>query len=171
MLAATSHANFQGLPTPELTDEDVRALLENDTRIRIVKGAYQEPHDIAFAKKSDADAEFDKLSVMLLDKALNTDIIVGMDGKYPPIAAIATHDEARIEFAKNYAEEIGLDKNKLEFQMLYGIRRSLQQQLVEQAFPVRIYVPFGTEWFPYFMRRLAERPANLWFFVRSLIAK
>jgi len=88
---------------------------------------------------------------------------------WPPVAAVATHDTKRVEFAKKHAAEIGLPKDKVEFQMLYGIRRDLQAQLVSEGYPVRIYVPFGTEWYPYFMRRLAERPANLWFFLSSLI--
>jgi len=78
----------------------------------------------------------------------------------PPIPAIATHDEKRIAFAKQYAEKVGLPREALEFQMLYGIRRDLQEQLVKQGYPVRVYVPFGTHWYPYFMRRLAERPAT-----------
>jgi proline dehydrogenase len=90
------------------------------------------------------------------------------DGFWPPVAAIASHDERRVNFAKAHAAEIGLPKAKLEFQMLYGIRREMQRRLRDEGYPVRIYVPFGTEWYPYFMRRLAERPANLWFFLTSL---
>jgi proline dehydrogenase len=86
------------------------------------------------------------------------------------VAAIATHDEERIESAKRYAESTGLMFKKLEFQMLYGIRRKLQTQLTAEGYPVRIYVPFGRQWYPYFMRRLAERPANLWFFLTSLFS-
>ena len=93
------------------------------------------------------------------------------DGIIPPIPAIATHDEARINFAKNYKESIKLDSSGLEFQLLYGIRTDLQEQLVTEGYPVRVYVPYGKEWYPYFVRRLAERPANLWFFLTNLLRK
>jgi len=96
---------------------------------------------------------------------------ISADGRVPPIPAIATHDEKRIAFAKQYAEKVGLPKEALEFQMLFGIRRDLQEQLVKERYPVRIYVPFGTHWYPYFMRRLAERPANIWFFVSNFFRK
>jgi proline dehydrogenase len=89
------------------------------------------------------------------------------DGRPPPIFAIASHDDKRIAFAKRYAERVGLPKDAIEFQMLYGIRRELQEQLVSEGYPVRVYVPYGAEWYPYFMRRLAERPANIWFFVAN----
>ena len=85
----------------------------------------------------------------------------------PPIPGIASHDERRIEAAKIYAQKVGLPKNAIEFQMLYGIRRDLQDKLVREGYPVRVYVPYGTEWYPYFMRRLAERPANVWFFLSN----
>lgn len=151
---------------------DTRELLDSGSRIRLVKGAYQEPHTIAFAKKKDVDTTFDRLTEMVFDQALaSPKLAEKYNGKIPPIPAIATHDEKRIDFAIRYAEEIGLDKDQFEFQMLYGIRRRLQEKLVSDNFKVRIYVPFGTEWFPYFMRRLAERPANLWFFVTSLFSK
>ncbi len=93
------------------------------------------------------------------------------DGRVPPIPAIATHDEKRIAFARQYAEKVGLPKDAIEFQMLYGIRRDLQERLVRDGYPVRVYVPFGTHWYPYFMRRLAERPANIWFFVSNYFRK
>jgi proline dehydrogenase len=96
---------------------------------------------------------------------------ISANGRVPPIPAIATHDEKRIAFAKQYAEKVGLPKDAIEFQMLYGIRRDLQEQLVKEGYPVRIYVPFGTHWYPYFMRRLAERPANIWFFVSNFLRK
>ena len=89
----------------------------------------------------------------------------------PPIAAIATHDEKRIQFAKEYAAKVGLPQNGLEFQMLYGIRRDLQEILRDEGYPVRVYVPFGTHWYPYLMRRLAERPANIMFFVTNLFRR
>jgi proline dehydrogenase len=93
------------------------------------------------------------------------------DGRFPPIPGIATHDEQRIEFAKNYARQVGLPQQAYEFQLLYGIRRELQEQLVAESYPVRVYVPFGSEWYPYFTRRLAERPANLWFFISNFFRK
>ena len=93
------------------------------------------------------------------------------DGRNPPIPAIASHDPERIESARAYAEKANLPKRAIEFQMLYGIRRDLQEQLVRDGYPVRVYVPFGTEWYPYFVRRLAERPANLWFFISNFFRK
>jgi proline dehydrogenase len=89
------------------------------------------------------------------------------DGRIPPFIAIASHDDKRIAFAKQYAERVGLPKDAIEFQMLYGIRRELQEQLVSEGYPVRVYVPYGAQWYPYFMRRLAERPANIWFFIAN----
>ncbi|MEX1071772.1 MAG: proline dehydrogenase family protein [Anaerolineales bacterium] len=149
------------------SEDDVPLLLQEDARIRLVKGAYMEPPDRAFPLKADVDAAFDRLADFMLHASLSTDVDVH-DGFWPPVAAIASHDDKRVDFAKRHAEEIGLPKVKLEFQMLYGIRREMQKQLKEEGYPVRIYVPFGSEWYPYFMRRLAERPANLWFFLSSL---
>ena len=150
------------------TEADARKLLEDHSQIRLVKGAYQEPADKAFPKKADADANYDLLTKILVDAALaaGSPKISG-GGLFPPIPAIATHDEKRIEFAKLYAAKVGLPKEALEFQMLFGIRRDLQDQLVKEGYPVRVYVPFGTHWYPYVMRRLAERPANTWFFVSN----
>ncbi|MCB0118651.1 MAG: proline dehydrogenase family protein [Anaerolineales bacterium] len=149
------------------TEADVRRMLQDGIRIRNVKGAYNEPPDKAFPKKSDVDANFDLITKILLDASLEQKSGLSEDGRVPPIPAIATHDEKRIAFAKSYAEKIGLPKSGLEFQMLYGIRRDLQEALVNEGYPVRIYVPFGTHWYPYFMRRLAERPANIWFFISN----
>jgi len=150
------------------TEADARKLLEDHSQIRLVKGAYQEPADKAFPKKADADANYDLLTKTLVDAALSASSPkISEDGLFPPIPAIATHDEKRIEFAKLYAAKVGIPKEALEFQMLYGIRRDLQDQLVKEGYPVRVYVPFGTHWYPYFMRRLAERPANIWFFVSN----
>ncbi|MGA7192499.1 MAG: proline dehydrogenase family protein [Anaerolineales bacterium] len=150
------------------TEADARKLLEDHIQIRLVKGAYQEPADKAFPKKADVDANYDLLTKIMIDAALASGSSkVSEDGLFPPIPAIATHDEKRIEFAKQYATRIGLPKEALEFQMLYGIRRDLQDQLLKEGYPVRVYVPFGTHWYPYFMRRLAERPANIWFFVSN----
>ncbi len=148
-------------------EADTRRMMQEATRIRLVKGAYREPPDKAFPKKADVDANFDLLSKILIDTALATQSQLSDDGRFPPIPAIATHDEKRIAFAKSYAQKVGLPKNGLELQMLYGIRRDLQEQLVKDGYPVRVYVPFGTHWYPYFMRRLAERPANIWFFISN----
>lgn len=149
-------------------EADTRRLLEYGTRIRLVKGAYMEPPDKAYPKKADVDANFDLLTKIIIDAALKMEgNRVSADGRIPPVPAIATHDEKRIAFAKQYAEKVGLPKEALEFQMLYGIRRDLQEQLVKGGYPVRVYVPFGTHWYPYFMRRLAERPANIWFFISN----
>jgi proline dehydrogenase len=154
------------------TEEDTRKLLERGVRFRLVKGAYKEPADKAYPQKADVDANFDLLTKILIDAALAAKAPkISEDGRVPPIPAIATHDEKRIEFAKQYAEKVGLPKEALEFQMLYGIRRDLQDQLAAEGYPVRVYVPFGTHWYPYFMRRLAERPANIWFFVSNFFRK
>jgi proline dehydrogenase len=154
------------------TEADVRKLLEYNTHLRLVKGAYKEPSDKAFPKKADVDANFDLMTKLMIDAACKIEANkISVDGRVPPIPAIATHDEKRIAFAKQYAEKVGLPKDALEFQMLYGIRRDLQEQLVKEGYPVRIYVPFGTHWYPYFMRRLAERPANIWFFVSNFLRK
>jgi proline dehydrogenase len=148
-------------------EKDVRTLLEKGVSFRLVKGAYKEPPNLAFPKKADVDANFDALTSILIDASLAQGTQLSVDGRIPPIPAIATHDEKRIAFAKSYAEKVGLPKHGLEFQMLFGIRRDLQERLSREGYPVRIYVPFGTHWYPYFMRRLAERPANIWFFVSN----
>lgn len=154
------------------TEEDTRKLLERGVRFRLVKGAYKEPADKAFPKKADVDANFDLLTKILIDAALAEKCPkLSDDGRIPPLPGIGTHDEKRIEFAKQYAEKVGLPKEALEFQMLYGIRRDLQEQLAADGYPVRVYVPFGTHWYPYFMRRLAERPANIWFFISNYFRK
>lgn len=148
-------------------EADTRRLLQDQTPIRLVKGAYKEPPDKAFPKKADVDANFDLLSKILIDASLANHSKLSNGGRVPPIPAIATHDEKRIDFAKQYAEKVGLERDGLEFQMLYGIRRDLQEGLTRAGYAVRVYVPFGTHWYPYFMRRLAERPANIWFFVSN----
>jgi proline dehydrogenase len=154
------------------TEEDTRKLLERGVRFRLVKGAYKEPADKAYPKKADVDANFDLLTKILIDAALAAGSPgISDDRRAPPVPAIATHDEKRIDFAKQYTEKVGLPKEALEFQMLYGIRRDLQEQLAAEGYPVRVYVPFGTHWYPYFMRRLAERPANIWFFISNFFRK
>jgi proline dehydrogenase len=152
------------------TEADIRKLLNYNTHLRLVKGAYKEPSEKAFPKKADVDANFDLLTKLMIDAACKSeDNRISTDGRVPPIPAIATHDEKRIAFATQYAEKVGLPKEGIEFQMLYGIRRDLQEKLVKQGYPVRVYVPFGTHWYPYFMRRLAERPANIWFFISNFL--
>jgi proline dehydrogenase len=153
-------------------EADTKALLDQGCTIRLVKGAYKEPADVAYPKKKDVDYNFIQVMAVLLDASLEAGSpVLSKDGKWPAIPAAATHDGAMVDFTKAYATKIGLPKNKLEFQMLYGIRRDLQYGLMKEGYPVRVYVPFGTEWYPYFMRRLAERPANIWFFISNLFKK
>ena len=136
------------------TEADVRRMNKLGARVRLVKGAYKEPASLAFQQKEDVDAAFARQAHMLLDL-----------GTYP---AIATHDPGIIEEVRAYAEERGFAKEQFEFQMLYGVRRDLQASLAAAGYRVRIYVPFGREWFPYLMRRLGERPANVGFVLRAL---
>lgn len=151
------------------SEADTIALLETGCRIRLVKGAYQEPPEVAYPKKVDVDRNFDYLAKIMIDHSLEAGAEpVSEDGRTPPIVAIATHDPGRINYAKAYAAEVGLRPAALEFQMLYGIRADLQMELTTEGYPVRVYVPYGLEWYPYFVRRLAERPANLWFFLSNL---
>ena len=137
------------------TPQDVARANAAKVRVRLVKGAYKEPPTVAFAKKSDVDAKYEAEMRELL-----------LNGVYP---AIATHDDRLIEATKRFAREREILPDRFEFQMLHGIRRDLQDRLLREGYRVRIYVPYGTEWYPYLMRRLAERPANLLFIVRSLI--
>ncbi|MBL8098264.1 MAG: proline dehydrogenase family protein [Anaerolineales bacterium] len=153
------------------SEADVRRLINDDVLIRIVKGAYKEPADKAYPNKADTDANYDLLTKILFDASLDKRSSLSADGRIPPLPALATHDEKRVAFAKSYAEKIGLPKNGFEFQMLYGIRRDLQEQLMKDGYIVRVYIPFGPQWYPYFMRRLAERPANVWFFVSNFFRK
>ena len=129
-------------------------LCDQGIRVRLCKGAYLEPHSVAFPKKQDVDRNYVELMKLLLDK-----------GTYP---AIATHDEKMIEATRAYSDLRKLPRDAFEFQMLYGIRRDLQRQLVKEGYGVRLYVPFGRAWYPYYMRRLAERPANVFFILRNL---
>jgi len=148
-------------------EADMRRMTQDKAVVRVVKGAYNEPPDKAFPKKADVDANYDLLTKILIDASLANKSKLSKDGRIPPIPAIASHDEKRVAFAKQYADKVGLPKDGIEFQMLYGIRRDLQLQLVKEGYAVRVYVPFGTQWYPYFMRRLAERPANIWFFITN----
>jgi proline dehydrogenase len=134
---------------------DIDRLNALGVRVRLVKGAYNEPREVAYQEKSEVDAAFVELMRVLMRA-----------GNYP---AIATHDPAMIEATTAFASQQQISKDKYEFQMLYGIRRDLQAQLSRAGHPFRVYVPFGKEWFPYFMRRLGERPANVGFVVRSLL--
>jgi proline dehydrogenase len=139
------------------TEADVRRMNALGARVRLVKGAYKEPPAVAFQKKHEVDAAFRALMRLLLD-----------DGRYP---AIATHDESLLEDTCAYAVERGISSERFELQLLYGIRRDLQRALIEREYRVRIYVPFGREWFPYFMRRLGERPANIGFVLRGTLGE
>ena len=150
------------------SEQDVHSILEGGGRIRLCKGAYQESPEIAFPKKREVDANFEKLTEVMIDWIVKHGAPIQINnGRIPPIPAIATHDPSLIAFSKSYANRVNLSKQAIEFQMLFGIRRDLQVGLVEEGYPVRVYVPYGTEWYPYFMRRLAERPANLWFFISN----
>jgi proline dehydrogenase len=137
------------------SESDVEKLLAENIRIRLCKGAYKESADIAFADKSDVDANYVKLAKILLKSGI--------------YHGLATHDENMIRQAEAFARSENIPPDSFEFQMLYGIRRDLQQKLVRQGWRVRIYIPFGTEWYPYFMRRLGERPANVLFIARNLL--
>lgn len=152
--------------------DDVNCVAGDGGRIRLCKGAYKEPPDLAFPAKADVDANYDLLTSLLIEHSLAHDAPeISEDGRVPPIPAIASHDPPRLEYAKVQVKKMELPKKAIEFQMLYGIRRDLQEQLVAEGFPVRVYVPYGTEWYPYFTRRLAERPANLWFFISNFFRR
>lgn len=136
---------------------DVERLCREGIRVRLCKGAYKEPAEIAFQAKSDVDTNFVKLTKSLLESGI--------------YHGIATHDEAMIDATIQFVHERGIAPDTFEFQMLYGIRRDLQERLVRDGWRVRVYVPFGTEWYPYFMRRLAERPANVLFVVKNILRR
>ena len=136
------------------TFADAQELIKLPARIRICKGAYFEPPEVAFSDKKDVDANYVKVMQLLLSS-----------GTYH---GIATHDPKMIDATINFASREGIGKEKFEFQMLYGIRRDLQKQLARDGFNMRVYVPYGKHWYPYFMRRLAERPANIWFVLKNL---
>lgn len=139
------------------SEADVEMLCEKGIRVRLCKGAYLESSSVAFHRKSDVDRNFLRLMKILLDR-----------GAYP---AIATHDERMIGQTKAYVRAHGIGRDRFEFQMLYGIRRDMQRRLAADGFRLRLYVPFGKAWYPYFMRRLAERPANLLFLARNLFRR
>lgn len=152
------------------TKKDLLELTAEGTRLRLCKGAYNEPPDKAFPKKADTDANYIALMKLLLDSAHRVSP-AGEHGRRPPLPALATHDEAMIAATLAYAEAQNLSREQFEFQMLYGIRRERQEQLAAAGYAMRVYVPYGTEWYPYFMRRLAERPANIWFFISNLFKR
>jgi proline dehydrogenase len=137
------------------SEQDARRVIALGARVRLVKGAYREPKSIAYQKKADVDAAYVRLLKLLLS-----------EGHYP---AIATHDPGMIAIAREYATQHRIGSDRFEFQMLYGIRRDLQQALIADGYRVRVYIPFGREWFPYFMRRLGERPANVGFVLRGVL--
>lgn len=135
--------------------QDVEDLINQGARVRLVKGAYAEPESVAFPDKRDVDATYATLTERLLS-----------EGNYP---AIATHDESLIDHARTYARERDIGPERFEFQMLYGVRRDLQRSLRKAGYNVRVYVPYGTQWYPYLMRRLAERPANIAFMMGNVL--
>jgi proline dehydrogenase len=137
------------------SEKDVDELLRIGAKIRLCKGAYDEPPSVAFASKADTDKNY----VLLMRKLLGSGIYHG----------IATHDEKMIAATKEFAAASGILANKFEFQMLFGVRRDLQEKLIAEGYRVRVYVPYGRYWYPYFMRRLAERPANVWFVMKNML--
>lgn len=138
-------------------EADIEKLIAAGIRIRLCKGAYKEDHKVAFQKKSEVDANY----VRLMKTLMKSGIYHGL----------ATHDAKIIEQAVRFAKSESIPQDAFEFQMLYGIRRDIQQRLVRKGWRVRVYIPFGTEWYPYFMRRLAERPANVFFIAKNLLRK
>ena len=151
------------------SEKDTRALAASRVPVRVVKGAYRESEQVAYPDKGDVDRNFDLLTSILLEAALQEDTpLHSHNGRFPPLPAIATHEVKRILFAREKAKQLNLTPDRYEFQMLFGIRRNLQHELVKAGYFVRVYVPYGTHWYPYFMRRLAERPANVWFIIDNL---
>lgn len=137
------------------SEKDIHLLLQEGIRVRLCKGAYQEPPTLAFAAKKDVDDNYMKLARILLNSSL--------------YHGLATHDEKVIAQVRQLVTDRRMDPRKFEFQMLYGVRRDLQKSLVDEGFNMRVYIPFGREWYPYFMRRLAERPANVFFVAKNLM--
>jgi proline dehydrogenase len=137
------------------TEQDIKDLNEYKANLRLVKGAYKESPEVAFPDKKDVDENYKKI--------IKTHLL---NGNY---TAVASHDEAIIEYTKKMVQEYQIPKDQFEFQMLYGICVELQQKLVQEGYRVRVYVPYGVDWFGYFMRRLAERPANVWFVLKNLL--
>jgi proline dehydrogenase len=144
------------------SEADVRRLIDEGAWVRLCKGAYAEPPDVAFPDKADTDRNFIHLMQMMLSNEAR------QKGVY---LAVATHDEKMVQATRHFVAAHNIPADAFEFQMLYGIRRELQDELRRQGYPVRVYVPYGGAWYPYFMRRLAERPANLWFFISNLLRR
>lgn len=138
-------------------EKDIKELDAYDASLRLVKGAYKESSEVAFPDKKDVDENFKKLIRLHLENGNFT--------------AIATHDDAIIEYTKQLVKELNIPKDQYEFQMLYGIRTDRQLELIQEGYPMRVYVPYGTDWYGYYMRRLAERPANVWFVVKNMFKK
>jgi proline dehydrogenase len=136
------------------TMDDARDLLKIPARIRLCKGAYNEPPEVAYPEKQKVDENYVQVMQLLLSSGI--------------YHGIATHDPKMIDATKDFAQREGVSKDAFEFQMLYGIRRDLQEQLARDGYGMRVYVPYGKHWYPYFMRRLAERPANIWFVLKNL---
>jgi len=142
------------------SEKDVQELATEGANIRLCKGAYKEPPNIAFPLKADVDANYVKLmQIYLDDSSRGTGAYIG----------VATHDDKMINATKQFVAAKNIAKDRFEFQMLYGIRPQAQEQLVADGYKMRVYVPYGTEWYPYFMRRLAERPANVWFLAKNML--
>ncbi len=139
------------------SEDDLRRVNALGARVRLVKGAYREPKAVAYQKKADVDAAYARMTKTLL-----------LEGQYP---AIATHDPAMLDLTRRFARDRAIPADRYEFQMLYGIRRDLQTALVADGYRLRVYIPFGRQWFPYFMRRLGERPANVGFVVRGILGE
>jgi proline dehydrogenase len=144
------------------SEQDMRELATEGANIRLCKGAYKESPEIAFPDKADVDKNYVQLMQIFLDESART------NGAY---IALATHDENMIAATQEFAAKHGIAKEQIEFQMLYGIRPQRQEQLAREGYKMRVYVPYGSEWYPYFMRRLAERPANVWFILRNVFAR
>ena len=159
-IARALHGDYDGVGVViqsylRRSDADIDRLIVDRTRVRLCKGAYDEPATVAFPSKAEVDRSYTELAERLLS-----------GGHYP---AMATHDDAIVNHIIEFARANGIGADRFEFQMLYGVRRDLQQALVDQGWTVRVYVPYGTQWYPYYMRRLAERPANVLFILRSLL--
>jgi proline dehydrogenase len=144
------------------SEADMQQLAAEGARVRLCKGAYKEPPEIAFPKKAEVNASY----VRIMQHYLTTD-----NRKNGAYLEVATHDPKIIEATLNAVAEQAIQPGEFEFQMLYGIRSATQLELAQRGYQVRVYVPYGTEWYPYFMRRLAERPANLWFILKNLFAR
>ncbi|GAC1433785.1 MAG: proline dehydrogenase [Ktedonobacteraceae bacterium] len=159
-IALRMHKQFEQVGTViqsylHRSKKDIEQLIAEGVRVRLVKGAYKEPADIAFQQKGEVDQNYVQLMLMLLAR-----------GNYP---AVASHDESIINAAITFVRDHGISKTAFEFQMLYGIRRDLQEKLVQKGYDMRVYVPYGSQWYPYLMRRMAERPANLVFVMSNAL--